>query len=90
MQREMSTSFAYSGLRRMPGAGSGDAEMRLIARLPRWDVRHQTASMLTRKALNSGQLVFASPTKGVSEFAMEPVVMPLKPQCTGMPTVQSV
>ena len=36
--------------------------------------------MLTRKALNSGQLVLASPTKGVRLLAIEPVVIPLKPQ----------
>ncbi len=32
MQREMSTSLAYSGPRRIPGAGSGDAEIRLTVR----------------------------------------------------------
>ena len=46
--------------------------------------------MFTRKALNSGQLVLASPTKGVRLLAMAPVVIPLNPQCTGMPTVQHV
>ncbi|SUZ68046.1 uncharacterized protein METZ01_LOCUS20900 [marine metagenome] len=34
MQREMSISFAYSGPVRIPGAGSGEAEIRLIVRLP--------------------------------------------------------
>ena len=37
-------------------------------------------SKFTRNALNSGQLVLASPTKGVRLLAMAPVVIPLKPQ----------
>ena len=41
---------------------------------------HQAFSRFTRKALNSGQLVLASPTKGVRLLAIEPVVIPLKPQ----------
>ena len=40
--------------------------------------------------MNSGQRVFASPMYGVSRFAIEPWVMPTKPQCTGMPMVQTV
>ena len=55
--------------------------------------RHQTFSMLTRNALNSGVLEFASPTNGVSALASQfaPLVgsrsaeMPTKPQWIGMP-----
>ena len=37
-------------------------------------------SIFTRKALNSGQRVFASPINGVKLLAIEPCVSPTKPQ----------
>src|SRR5262249_43990042 len=48
-------------------------------------------SISTRNALNSGVSALASPTKGVSELGPKPfLVLPVKPQCSGMPTTCTV
>ncbi len=40
----------------------------------------------TRNALNSGIIVLASPTCGVSTLALSPFARPSQPQCHGTPT----
>ena len=44
------------------------------------EVIAHACSRLTKKLLNSGHFVFASPTKGVSWLAIDPWVSPTKPQ----------
>ena len=92
MHFEISTSFEYSGAfdrRASSGINAlGLADIRRMARLS--GIGNYAGSTFTRKLLNSGHFVFASPTNDVSWLAIEPAVNPTKPQCTGIPIVQFV
>src|ERR1700761_4210103 len=75
---------------RTPGGGVVVADRRLISNdcSAIFYLAPYAFSTFTRNDLNSGVCEFASPTTGVNVLVMYPgFVCPLKPQCSGTPTV---